>query len=109
YLSIGKPEVALRVSLIGAPLLIGGMASGLYWGILGVAIGYAIASFAFFYYSIVQAFRLVHLKIAELHVVIVRPLLATLAMVGVVATAVSLLQGFAPAYRLGLGVGLGGR
>jgi len=107
YLSTGKPEVALRVSLIGAPLLIVGMASGLYWGILGVATGYAIASFAFFYYSIVQAFRLIHLKIAELHEVIVRPLLATLAMVGVVATAVSLLQGLAPAYRLGSAVGIG--
>jgi O-antigen/teichoic acid export membrane protein len=107
YITVGKPQVALRVSLIGAPVLIGGMAAGLHWGILGVAIGYGIASFSFFYYSIVQAFRLVGLKVAELHVAIARPLLATLAMVGVVAFAILALQSSQPAYRLGIAITIG--
>lgn len=107
YLSTGNPGVALRVTLIGAPVLIGGMAAGLPWGILGVAVGYAIASFSFFYYTAVTSFRVIALELADFHRSLVRPLGATLAMVGVLVTAVASTQALAAVYRLSLGVILG--
>jgi len=107
YLSTGNPAVALRVTLIGAPVLISGMAAGLPWGILGVAIGYAAASFSFFYYSLATALRLIHVTLADFHEGLVRPLGATIAMVGVVVLANILMQGTEPSHRLAIGVSLG--
>jgi PST family polysaccharide transporter len=107
YLSTGNPGTALRVTLIGTPVLVGGMVAGLPWGILGVAVGYAVANFSFFYYSVTTAFRLVHLPLADFHRVMIRPLGATLAMIGVLEIAVPSLPTMAPTYRLPLCVSLG--
>lgn len=107
YLGTGNPGIALRVTLIGAPVLIGGMAAGLPWGILGVAVGYAIASFSFFYYTLLAAFRVINLPLADFHRVIIRPFCATLAMIGVLTVSVPLLQELAASYRLPLCIGVG--
>lgn len=107
YLGTGNPRLALRVTLIGAPVLIGGMAAGLPWGILGVATGYTIASFSFFYYTLVAAFRIIGLSLADFHRVLIRPFGATIAMVGIVLIAVPLLPRFERVERLILSVALG--
>lgn len=107
YLSTGNPAIALRVTLIGAPVLIGGMAAGLPWGILGVAVGYTVASFSFFYYSLATAFRLIDLPLADFHRILIRPLGATVVMIGIVAIGVHFLQAFAPAHRLLLCISIG--
>jgi PST family polysaccharide transporter len=64
YLTMGKPQLALRVSLAAAPVLIGGIAAGLPWGILGVAIGYGVASCAMFYTVAMRAFSLIETQAA---------------------------------------------
>ena len=84
YLATGNPKLALRVTMIGAPVLIGGMAAGLPWGTVGVATGYALANLSFAYYSFVTAFRLVGLRLADLWRELAPPLGCTLAMVVVV-------------------------
>jgi PST family polysaccharide transporter len=84
YLATGNPKLALRVTMIGAPVLIGGMAAGLPWGTVGVAAGYALGNLSFAYYSFVTAFRLVGLRLADLWRELAPPLGCTLAMVLVV-------------------------
>lgn len=83
YLSTGNPSAALRVTLIGAPILIGGMAIGLPWGILGVAVGYAIATLSFFYYTLHVAFGLIDLDLRSFHRILVGPILATAGMIAI--------------------------
>jgi len=107
YLATGRPGLALRVSLIGAPVLIGGMASGIPWGILGVAIGYAIASFSLFYFVASQAFRLIDLRLAAFHAVVVRPLSATLLMIGSVVISAGGLSTVAAPVRLASSIVIG--
>jgi O-antigen/teichoic acid export membrane protein len=104
YLSMGRPGVALRVSLIAAPVLIGGMIAGLHWGILGVAIGYAIASLLLFYYTTLTAFRLVDLHVGDFHRTLFRSFLITLAMVAAVTAIVSMLGSVQPRIRLGIAI-----
>ena len=87
YLTTGRTDIALRVTLIAAPVLIGGMAAGLPWGIFGVATGYAIANFSLFYYTAVTAFRVIGLRLADFHQVLTRPLAATFFMVGLLVLA----------------------
>ena len=107
YMSTGTVGIALRVTLIAAPVLIVAMVAGLPWGIFGVAVGYAIATFALFYYTAVTAFRVIALRLADFHRVLVRPLVATLVMVGVLLAAAPSMQLLAPALRLALGIALG--
>ena len=89
------------------PVLIGAMAAGLPWGIFGVAVGYAIASFSLFYYTALTAFRVIALRLVDFHRVLVWPLVATLIMVGVLEAAAASMQSLAPALRLSLGIAMG--
>lgn len=107
YLATGKMGIALRVTLIAAPVLIGGMAAGLPWGIFGVAVGYAIASFSLFYYSALTAFRIIGLALAQFHRVLTWPLVATLMMVALLAVAQTAMQSLTPSARLTVGIVLG--
>ncbi|MCC6198197.1 MAG: MOP flippase family protein [Burkholderiales bacterium] len=104
YLATGRPAIALRVTVVAAPLLIGGMAAGLPWGILGVAIGYAAASLLLFYYSAGTAFGLVYISLRELHEVVYRPLLSTLVMVGAVTLTKSMIPDVPTSIRLAIAV-----
>jgi PST family polysaccharide transporter len=100
YLSTGNPGIALRVSLIGTPVLICGMAVGLHWGIFGVAVGYAVASFSLFYYTLLVSFNLIELRIQEFYLILIRPLLATLATVFSIIIVSQFIGDLAPAARL---------
>ena len=102
YLATGNPRLALRVTMIGAPIIIGGMASGLPWGTVGVATGYAVANFSFAYYTFVTAFRLVGLRLADFFRELAPPLGCTLAMIAVVMIADRVLSPLEPPHRLGL-------
>jgi PST family polysaccharide transporter len=44
YMSQGRTDVQFRVSMVMNPVIMAGIIVGLYWGILGVAIGYTLAS-----------------------------------------------------------------
>ncbi len=107
YMSTGTVGIALRVTLVAAPVLIGGMAAGLPWGIFGVAVGYAIASFSLFYYTAVTAFRIIGLRLADFHRVLIWPLVATLLMVGLLEVAQASMQAWTPVVRLSVGIALG--
>lgn len=107
YLTVGRPTIALRVSLIVAPIMVLAMAAGLPWGIYGVAVGYAVASFGLFYYTALTAFRLIDLRMKEFHAAMVRPLIAALGMVVVVLVVTDLLHLIAPMARLSLSIGSG--
>ena len=104
YLSVGKPGIALRVTLTIAPILIGAMAAGLPWGIYGVAVGYTVASLALFYYTAITAFRLIDLRLVEFHAAIYRPMAAALGMVVTVLLIAQLLAPMSPWVRLGLAI-----
>lgn len=107
YLAVGRTDIALRVTLVVVPVLIVGLAAGLPWGIQGVAIGYALASFSLFYYTAITAYRLIGLKLVDFHAVIVRPGLAMLVMLAVLLVAGTLESAWPPTLRLGAGVALG--
>ena len=107
YLATGNPRLALRVTMIGAPILIGGMAAGLPWGTIGVATGYAIANVTFSYYSFATAFRLVGLPLLDFWRELAPPLGCALAMIAVVMLAGQALSSLDAPYRLGLCVLLG--
>lgn len=103
YLVTGNPGVALRVTLIAAPIFIGGIAIGLVWGINGVAIGYAIASLSLFYYTAIKAFHFIDLKLPEFHKTLLRPSISTLAMVILLIIMTPQLKLMAPLYQLLIG------
>lgn len=107
YLAAGRTDIALRVTLVALPIVIAGMAAGLHWGILGVAIGYAAASCSLFYYTAVTAFRLIALKLAPLHAAIARPGLGTAMMLSVMLAVLPLLAPWPPGVRLGAGIAIG--
>lgn len=107
YLAVGRTDVALRVTVVVSPVLIGGIAAGLHWGILGVAVGYALASFSLFYYTAITALRLIGLKLTSFHAVMVRPGLAMMVMVTVLLVGSELASSWAPGLRLFAGVVLG--
>jgi PST family polysaccharide transporter len=107
YLSTGNPGIALRVSLIGAPVLIAGMAGGLPWGIHGVAVGYALASFSLFYYTAVTAFRLIGLSLPDFYLGIARPFISTLVMLSTMMLSGVFTSAWLAPMRLGIGIALG--
>lgn len=107
YLAVGRTDIALKVTLVVAPILIAGMVAGLPWGIQGVAVGYAIASFSLFYFTALTAYRLIDLKLAEFHRVIIRPGLATTVMLAALIVFSSVSLAWPPVYRFGAGVILG--
>jgi PST family polysaccharide transporter len=100
YLTTGRTDIAFRVTLIAAPVIIGGMAGGLPWGIQGVAIGYAIANFSIFYYSAVTAFRVVGLRLRDFHLALARPFAASLCMMAALAAVSVLSASYSPVQRL---------
>jgi O-antigen/teichoic acid export membrane protein len=104
YLSMGNPGVAFRVTLVGAPVFILGLAAGLPWGIFGVAVGYAVASFSLFYYTTHTAFRFIDLTHMEFHRVLLKPLGAALAMVAALHGLAVIIGPLTPAGRLAVGV-----
>jgi O-antigen/teichoic acid export membrane protein len=80
YVSTGNATLALKVTAITTPLLIGGVAAGLPWGTLGVAVGYAAVYFPIFVGTMIVGFRLIGLRVSAFAFALARPLACTLVM-----------------------------
>jgi PST family polysaccharide transporter len=107
YLARGRPGLALRVTLVGAPVLIGGMFAGLPWGLFGVALGYAAANVVLFVYVCHTAYRLIALPMPDLWFTLSRTLVTSLVMIGVVLLAESLMGTLQPIARLSYSIAVG--
>jgi PST family polysaccharide transporter len=107
YLATGRPDIALRVTLIAAPALLAGFAAGLPWGITGVAIGYAVVSAMLFHFTTVLAFRLIELPLAVFYRAVSRPAAAMLVMITVLLLIAPLLDGWPATWQLGIGIAIG--
>lgn len=66
YYSMGRPDLQFKVGLVLKPLEILGIVVGLQWGILGVAVGYAIAVAVGIYPNFVIAGRLIGLRFIDI-------------------------------------------
>lgn len=62
----GKTDWMFRWGVGSSTLVVIAFLSGLHWGIIGVSVAYAIASFILLYPSFYIPFQLVHLKFVEL-------------------------------------------
>jgi PST family polysaccharide transporter len=65
YLSTGNTSILWRLGLIATPLTIVGYIVGLQWGVVGVAVGYAVTSYALLYLKLRMAFRLIDLPMGR--------------------------------------------
>jgi len=65
YLSQGRADMQFKVGIVLRLVIISGIVIGLKWGILGVAIGYAIMSFACLYPAVYFSGGLVGLTFSE--------------------------------------------
>lgn len=107
YLATGRPDVALRVTLVASPILLAGFASGLPWGITGVATGYACVSALLFVYTASKAFRLIDLRLTDFFRTLSRPAAATLTMVGILLSIDAQFASWPATWRLGIGIVVG--
>jgi PST family polysaccharide transporter len=112
-LSQGRPDILLRWNLIFVPILIGSIALGLPWGIEGVAVTYAGASLAAWYFSHALANRTIALPMGDFLRALAPAAASTLVMaLGVIAVRVHAIRPWAssalPALiaQVGLGIGL---
>lgn len=81
YLSCGRPDLALKLSVAVAPILIGGMVIGVPWGVQGVAVGYSVASLLIFHVVAWRALRLIEMAVGQFYAVLYRPFLASMVMI----------------------------
>lgn len=82
YMSQGRADLQFKYTLIFTPIMVASFFIGVNWGIIGVAIGYAIASGGLWIWSHVVANRLIDLRLKPLFVQL---LPATFASVGMYA------------------------
>jgi PST family polysaccharide transporter len=66
YLSQGRTDLQFRVSLFTKPFMIAGIVIGLYWGLMGVVVGYSAASFMVWIFEYRYAGGLVNLTFRDL-------------------------------------------
>ncbi len=83
YQAKGRTDWMLRWGIGAGILMIIAFLIGLQWGIVGVASAYAIASLTLTYPSFAIPFRLIDLPMRDLGLVVWRPLVASLIMLGV--------------------------
>ena len=107
YLSTNNMKIALRVTLFATPVLIGGMAAGLPWGIFGVALGYAVATFFVSVYTFITAFKVIKLNLRDFVSTVARPFLSTVIMIIILMISIRTLNTFSPMFQLGASIGLG--
>ena len=66
YLSQGRSDLQFRVSLFTKPFMIAGIAVGLYWGLMGIVVGFSAASFIIWGVEFRYAGGLVNLTFGDL-------------------------------------------
>ncbi|NES20323.1 MAG: MOP flippase family protein [Symploca sp. SIO3E6] len=84
YRAKGRTDWILRWGLGEGIIVLIAFVIGLQWGIIGVAAAYAISVFILAYPCFAIPFSFIHLKVFELVVVVWRPLVASLLMLGVI-------------------------
>ena len=108
YLSQGRTDLHLRLNLFQNLVTTAGVATGLHWGVTGVALGYTLASVVNVLPSLIFAGRLVDLPLARFAAHVAPAFVAGAAMVAVV---LALDAAVAPSLphlaRLGLEAALG--
>ena len=107
YLATGETKLMLKVSTYSAPVLIGGMVAGLYWGIEGVAVGYTLASFGIFYFSVRVALGVANIPQSRFYASLARPLCGSIVMVLVVMLIVHLMSDYQEIVRLVVAISSG--
>ena len=107
YLSTNNMQIALRVTLLATPVLIGGMIVGLPWGIFGVAMGYAVATLLVSFYTFITAFAVINLSLGDFFSTISRPFLATVLMIIILLMLIPALDILSATLQLGTSIVLG--
>ncbi|RMF97815.1 MAG: colanic acid exporter [Candidatus Schekmanbacteria bacterium] len=80
YQAKGRTDIMFRWGLVTETCAIISFIVGLRWGVIGVAIAYAIVSFALFYPSFYIVFRLINLKVSNLIDYLYKPFLNSVVM-----------------------------
>lgn len=80
YGAKGRTDLQFRVGIVFTLLFSACFAVGLRWGIVGVAVAYAITTAILTFPSFVIPFRLINLRVQEFGTALLRPLLASLMM-----------------------------
>jgi PST family polysaccharide transporter len=82
YQAKGRTDLLFRWGIFASTLFVLAFVVGLRWGVIGVAVAYAVTFMAVSYPAMAIPFRLIGLKVSELAAVLWRPLLASLVMLG---------------------------
>ncbi|WP_343683464.1 lipopolysaccharide biosynthesis protein [Asticcacaulis sp.] len=89
YNGVGKPKDQFRITLYLTPLFFILILGGIYWGIIGVTIGYAIWATVSAVWNILAAGKLIDLTIDKYLGLIVKKAMSTLVMMFVVGLLVA--------------------
>jgi PST family polysaccharide transporter len=82
YLVKARTDTMLKWSIAASIVVTIAVAIGLQWGMVGVAIGYAIAALLLAYPGVVLPFRMIDLKFRDLALVLSKPLRNAVLMAG---------------------------
>lgn len=110
YLSTASTRAMLRLALVVAPVTVIAVLVGMQWGVIGVAIGYAVAWLMFCVAFHWIAYRIAGLRFQDLGRALVRPATAAFVMGGAVWSVQPWLQtyaGLGAVGRLACSVALG--
>lgn len=66
YMAMGRADLQLQWGMFSSLFVIGGLAIGLQWGIIGVAAGFTIATLLMLYHSFAIPFRLIGMRVGDL-------------------------------------------
>lgn len=80
YLSQGRADLQMKYTIIFAPIVIGSFIVGVYWGIEGVAAGYALATSSIWVWSHKIANKLIDLEILTVFRELIPALCASILM-----------------------------
>jgi len=78
YQAKGRTDIMFRWGMFVGILMISGFVVGLYWGIVGVALVYAIVTLIVAYHNFLIPFRLINLPIKSFVAILLKPLFSSL-------------------------------
>jgi len=86
-LAKGRAELLMRWNLIQSLCVFGGILIGVHWGLVGVAVAYALISVTLTYPWLRLAAGILHVPLTPIVHAVTRPLLATIIMVAIMSGA----------------------
>ncbi|RPF19853.1 PST family polysaccharide transporter [Myceligenerans xiligouense] len=104
FMSSGQTGAQLRLALVTRPLVIVAVIVGSFWGMVGVAVGYAVSMTALWPLSLWWAGRASGIDIGVLFGNALRAIVAHVLAAGMAAGAVALISAAHPLYDLAIGV-----